>query len=224
MIEEKQKNTTSLKKKIIQGILNTLLFFVLVALILVCIFKLVYIETEVEGTSMYPTINAGAIDDVAYINRLHKGDIGDIVVYDTKKFDENGKHKYIIKRLIATAGMRVDFKIADDNEIVLYIDGKKIDEPYVKNKIYKDGENLPRKYRDWQTYLKSINYENYNENGLLIKEGEVFLLGDNRANSQDSATEGPYKLDNLIGRVDVIVKENENVFSEFFEYLISLLS
>lgn len=223
MIEEKQKNGSTLKKKILQGILNTLLFFVLLILVCICIFKLIYIETEVEGTSMYPTINASATDDIAYINKLNKGSIGDIVVYDTKKVDENGKHKYIIKRLIATAGMRVDFKIADDNEIVLYIDGVKVDEPYVENKIYKDGESLPRKYRDWQEYLKSINYENYNNDGLLIQEGEVFLLGDNRANSLDSAAEGPYQLNNLVGRVDVIIKENENAFTEFFKYFISLL-
>lgn len=224
MIEEKQKNPSSLKKKIIQGVLNTLLFLVLFMLIIVCVFKLIYIETEVEGTSMYPTINAGAVDDVAYINKLNKGRPGDIIVYDTQKIDENGKHKYIIKRLIATEGMRVNFKIEQDNEIVIYVDGVKLDEPYVTNKIYKDGENLPRKYRDWQEYLKSINYENYNENGLLIQKGEVFLLGDNRANSLDSATEGPYNTDHIVGRVDVIVQENQNVFTEFFEYFISLLN
>ena len=48
--------------------------------------------------------------------------------------------------------MRVDFKIESDDEIVLYVNGEKVDEPYVINKIYKDGNSLPRKYRDWQDY------------------------------------------------------------------------
>lgn len=173
---------------------------------------------------MYPTINAGSTNDVAYINRLHKGNVGDIVVYDTQTLDNKGKQKYIIKRVIATAGMRIDFKIAENDEIVIFIDGTKLDEPYIENRIYKDGDSYPRKYREWQEYLQSINYENYNENGLLIKEGEVFLLGDNRANSQDSSSHGPYNTKHIIGRVDVLVEDNESVFSEFFDYFISILN
>ena len=203
--------------------LKFLINFVFILLLLVCIgvfvFKLVYVETAVLGASMYPTLNSTEYNDSVLINTKEKGTVGDIVVVDSLKADISVEHTYIIKRIIAKENERVDLRF-DNDQMYIYIDGVKLEENYTTTPAYINRGSTPYIYNAFQNYLIT-NSENidYNENGLLIPSGCVFVMGDNRQNSTDSASFGPVSVDSILGRVDVIIHHGESMLGNFFQYL-----
>ena len=46
--------------------------------------------------------------------------------------------------------------------------------------------------------------------GVKVNHGEVFVLGDNWNVSKDSALVGPINEKTIIGRVDYVIKPNQN--------------
>lgn len=109
--------------------------------------------------------------------------------------DPKSPGDYLVKRLVAFAGDTVE--IANGN---LFVNGQPINEPYIPE---------PAK--------RPLSPS-------LVADGEVYLLGDNRNNSEDSrAWGGGVPIDNLIGRVQWIyspagrrggVPDQTPVFSE----------
>ena len=91
-------------------------------------------------------------------------------------------NKVLVKRVIATEGQWVDI----DQQGNVYIDGEMLDEPYIGEKaVGKCDVALP----------------------CLVGEGEVFVMGDNRANSTDSrsASVGCVDSSQVMGKVFVRV-------------------
>ncbi len=84
----------------------------------------------------------------------------------------------IIKRVIATAGERI--RVSGGS---VYINGARLEEPYIKDTILGD----------------------YDE--MLVPEGMIFVMGDNRNDSHDSRSSsvGPIPLDQVKGRAYLIV-------------------
>lgn len=78
-----------------------------------------------------------------------------------------------IKRVIAVPGETVDIK--DGN---VYVNEKKLEEPYAKGITEKLGMDMP----------------------IVVGENEVFVLGDNRQNSRDSRQIGLIEYDRIKGR------------------------
>jgi signal peptidase I len=86
-----------------------------------------------------------------------------------------------IKRVIGLGGDTVD--IRDGN---VYINDKKIDEPY----LYKDaGQTTPQ-----PTTVQGDVHR------WVVPAGDLFLMGDHRANSEDSRTFGTVPATQVIGR------------------------
>lgn len=94
-------------------------------LIAILINKFIIFKIKVPTGSMIPTIQ---LNDQIFTLRVHNVNNlkrGDIVV-----FYSNELHMRLVKRLIGLPGEEVDLRDGG----ILYIDGKKIDEPYVVNK------------------------------------------------------------------------------------------
>ena len=122
----------------------------------------------VDGPSMERTLLNG--DYMLLVSNMFYKEPkhGDVVVVSKQAYD-NGKP--IVKRVIATEGQTVDI---DFNEGVVYVDGVAQDEPYTKTlTTLKEGTVFP----------------------LVVEEGKVFVMGDNRNNSKDSRS-------TQIGQVD----------------------
>lgn len=126
----------------------------------------------------------------------------DIVVAKEKTDDEN---IFIIKRVIGLPGDTVEYK-----KDQLYVNGKKINEPYLnsfKEKL-KDGSLI-----DYFTKINS-NYANFDFNTdyltvdssgndsfkVTLKSDEYFLLGDDRPISKDSRVVGPIKKSDIVSK------------------------
>lgn len=185
------------------GCVVSVLLIIILSLILT--FNITYTKSDVSGNSMVQTFFDG---DRVFINRFEKGQVGDIVVADIKN-EENWDHtlegSYIVKRLVASAGDRVKI-VRVGEEYSLYVNDELI---YTKN-----AGGLLSTYSNFVAYVTNNQTDTTRiDNGsVIVKEGEVFLLGDNWEVSYDSATVGPIRKSSLVGRVDIIVPKGDNIF------------
>ena len=136
--------------------------------VILLVFTFLVRMVVVSGSSMFSTLADG--DYLLLLDHPLCGDLeyGDIVVASMDRFHDG---EPIVKRVIATEGQTVDI---DFEQGIVYVDSKPLDEPYTHTKTTLDeGMKFP----------------------LVVREGCVFLMGDNRNNSRDSR-------DPLIGQVD----------------------
>ena len=156
-------------------------------------------RVQVSGHSMDPTLKT---NEKLFAVKHVPIDRFDIVVAKEKTDDEN---IFIIKRVIGLPGDTVEYK-----KDQLYVNGKKINEPYLnsfKEKL-KDGSLI-----DYFTKINS-NYANFDFNTdyltvdssgndsfkVTLKSNEYFLLGDDRPISKDSRAVGPIKKSDIISK------------------------
>lgn len=126
---------------------------ILVAVVIAALInKFLFFNIVVPTGSMYPTIKPNDRIVVTRIHNLKNLKRGDIVVFYSQELKDT-----LIKRLIGLPNDVVD--IRDDGSV--YVNGTKLDEPYVLNNGGKTGK-------------------------YTVPEGQYFFLGDNRANSKDS--------------------------------------
>jgi signal peptidase I len=138
---------------------------VLAVVAVVLLFTFVARTSTVSGSSMVQTLHE---NDMLVVSRLfYSPQPGDIVVV-TKPNYEN---EPLVKRVIATGGQSINI---DFTEGVVYVDGEALDEPYV---------NTPTN-KKYDTVFP-----------LIVPEGELFVMGDNRNGSIDSRS-------TLIGFID----------------------
>ncbi len=103
---------------------------------------------------------------------------GDVVVF----IYPEDPHRDFIKRLIAVGGETVEIR-----EGKIYIDGKVVDDPPIRN-IY---------------YYNQSTYGAANKK-IKVPEGSYFVLGDNSGSSRDSRFWGFVPEPNVIGRAELI--------------------
>lgn len=137
------------------------------------------------------------------LDTIHEGDLilgervslafgepsqGDVVTF-TSPLDPE---ETLVKRVIAVGGQTVD--LVDG---AVYIDGERLDEPYVSS---------------WPTVSLSdlegsagITYP------YVVPEGYVWVMGDNRTNSRDSRYFGPVSVDDVTSRAILIYWPLPNV-------------
>ena len=133
--------------------------FVTWLVVILLVFMLLFRVVVVSGPSMNKTLVHG--DYLLLINSaFYREPVhGDIVVVSKDSF-KNGEP--IIKRVIATEGQWVDI---DFDAGVVYVNGNPLDEPYT---------NTPT------NMYEGVDFP------LMVDEGCVFVMGDNRNESKDS--------------------------------------
>lgn len=129
-------------------------------LILILAFTLFVRIINVDGSSMYPTLENG--DKLILRCIDYQPRQGDIVVL-TKEFASIDTP--IVKRVIAVGGQAVEVNY-DEGKV--YVDGNALNEPYI-NEIMQDPQN---------SYMTN--------NEVMVPDHAVFVMGDNRNHSSDS--------------------------------------
>lgn len=193
-------------------------FFILSALALMC-FSLCIIECEVVGTSMQPNLNAkgGQKSDIAYVNKFdHDYEYGDIVVIE-------GAKEIIIKRVMGLPGDIIDIVKIED-EFKFERNGQLIEEDYLKLNYNLSEERVVNgmgSVYDKLQLLKTRKPELFENDKLIVPENEIFVLGDNREVSSDSAINGPYSMSDVMGIVEDIRYYGEGEFEYVADYVLN---
>lgn len=190
---------------------TTILWSVLLAFfLLIFCFRLYisnhFIGVEVSGPSMNQTLYNGEELLMRKIDEDHKAQRGDVIVVNVRRYNfppkDGESTEFLIKRLIAIEGDRVrctdgilEICYAGTDEFVV------LDEPYA-----------------YYSNAKEYDFGEYR-----IGVGEVFFLGDNRNNSQDSRyNEGKsnlkclYKATDIYGVVPQWAIEHQKVLKWIF--------
>jgi len=171
-LNEKKKKV-NYKKEIFQWVVAIFTAIMIALLIRAFIFE----PVQVDGQSMEDTLENGQkliLYKLGY--RFSEPKRGDIVVLKVKEgfwgdipiignlpfFRESDKFPVeidYIKRVIGIPGDEIDIR-----DGYVYVNGEKLEEPYVKGKTYKKNLEFP----------------------ITVQKNHVFVLGDNRENSSDS--------------------------------------
>lgn len=112
---------------------------------------------------------------------------GDIIVF---KFPKDPTKDYI-KRVIGLPNDKVEIKNGD-----IYINGEKTDEKYTKEKAADDlvmHQHIEKEDNGQTTLVPTMSI-------ITVPEGKLFVMGDNRNNSQDSRYWGFLPRKNIKGK------------------------
>lgn len=208
IIEETSFKDTLMSKNFYKKLVYWLSPFI-VALGLLLTVASIFQISKVSGHSMDPTLKEGSY---LVFNKYSELERFDIVV--AKELDNNGKPYAVVKRLIGLPGDTIEYK----ND-VLYINGKKTDEPYLHEYLrewhndrledeYKFSKNMQQlslyssafttQKTDLATKEDNKNPENFK---VEIPTTGYFLIGDNRIVSRDSREIGAFPRENIVGKV-----------------------
>jgi signal peptidase I len=208
-----------IKSKLRQNI-EALAFAILLALI---IRTFVFQPFKIPSGSMIPTLLVGdhlLVNKFVYGTKIPFTDIeifpiekikrGDVVVftYPNNERDPSKNGLYYIKRVVGLPGDEIDL-----NGRNLYINGGKV--PIEYEGTYADKRNSEKfdEYREdlfgeEHTVIFRKGKENTNRGSYIpvtkVPEGSVFVMGDNRDNSQDSRFWGFVPIENIAGRAFII--------------------
>ena len=159
-------------KAILKEIGSTLLYIAVVLGITWLVITFVGQRTEVNGSSMEPTLSNNdnlIVDKISY--RFKDPQRFDIIVFPFQ-YDEN---VYYIKRIIGLPGETVRI----DEEGNIYINGEILDEHYGKEVIQDPGLAVQE---------------------ITLGEDEYWCMGDNRNHSSDSRVIGPVPRSRILGK------------------------
>lgn len=179
----------SIKTELIEWI-KVILIAGILALIITHFIK----PTIVNGESMYPTLKHNdylIMNKVAYNN--HPIEYLDVIVFESNlplRDEDSKKKKDLVKRVIGLPG---DHIVVSDGSV--YRNDEKLDEPYTK-----DG-----------TTDRDVD--------VIVPEGQVFVMGDNRLNSSDSRDEsvGTVQKEKIIGKVILRLFPFNKITTNFLE-------
>ena len=154
-----KKNKNTEKTEGTGSILEYLHDVVYILALILVLFTFCMRVVIVSGSSMFSTLVDG--DYLLLINRPLCGELeqGDIVVASMERFKDG---EPIVKRVVATEGQTVDI---DFRAGIVYVDGVALEEEYIYTPTHlAEGMEFP----------------------LVVEEGCLFLMGDNRGDSRDS--------------------------------------
>jgi len=198
----KRSQTTTSSNPILAFLKEWGLFILIItSIILSRIF--LWTPVRVDGHSMDPTLADN--EYLLVINKLPINRFDIVVASET----ENGKTKEIVKRVISLPGDTIQY----END-TLYINGKKTDEPYLKEYIKKfkedklqstyTGKGFEENGELFRQMAQSAQAFTVDQDGSAtftkkLLDDEYLLLGDDRIVSKDSRQVGAFKKSQIKG-------------------------
>jgi len=186
-----------------KSVISTILIVVSAPIIALLLINFVFQSYEVDGPSMESTLQDGDRLIVWKVPRtiakIQNNDYiparGDVIVFTKKGLYEDGTggDKQLIKRIIGLPGDRV---VVSDGVVTIYNQDKP--DGFVPDQ---SGE-----YEITQTTEGNVD--------ITIDEGEVFVVGDNRANSLDSRVFGAISAQDIVGTLEFRIFPFQN-FQQF---------
>jgi signal peptidase I len=192
-----KKRRSRLQRLVIEWVLLIAAALAIAFLIKSFLFQAFYIPSS----SMEPTLE---IEDRVLVNKLsydfHDVNRGDIVVFEAPPEARTDDIEDFVKRVIGLAGETVTFP--GDGKV--YVDGRELDEPYLPNGVTTCNPDLPCPQSEddgTQQVPPGCGAPASGEDGCVVPDGTVLVLGDNREYSKDGRSFGPIEEDLIIGRV-----------------------
>lgn len=166
-------------------LLNILLFLAVVMLLNTSIVR----SYQVDGASMVPTLQN---NDRLIVNKIPRSwakltrnsyipGRGDIIVFSQANVLGSKAEKQLIKRVVGLPGERVTIK---NGFVTIYNNAN-------------PGGFDPDVSQGYKTALSSFS----DPVDITLKHEQLFVLGDNRSNSEDSRYFGPIKANQIVGRL-----------------------
>lgn len=165
ILETETESSLQGTNRFVDEIFDWIEVFVHAFVLVILLLTFIFRIVNVDGSSMYPTLKDK--EAIVISNLFYEPGKGDIIVIAQPNFT----HQPIVKRVIATGGDTIDINYETST---VYVNGAAIEEPYLIEAMEVRGDTpLP----------------------LTLREGELFVMGDNRNGSTDSRS-------NLIGVID----------------------
>lgn len=200
MSTNKPKEETKTPKETIKAILKETIETAMFVIVMVIIIRFFIGEIRwIPSASMNPTLIEGDRLFVERYSRFYsEPQRGDIIVFyppETKLKNSFSavfsrltgffcKDIAYIKRVVGVPGDKINIK-RENGETFVYLNGKKLDEPYVKNVSE-------------SSYI-CTNKTPYCDD-IIVPDGMFFMMGDNRGYSLDSRYWGFLPKDRVIGK------------------------
>jgi len=217
--EERRAGATGDRGSRIVAQITELPLLVLLAFVIAVVIKTFFLQAFfIPSGSMLPTLHNGdrvLVEKLSY--RFGDPARGDVVVFAKSVFGGNvvelpwyldvrnflrellglptGSETDYIKRVVAVAGDTVRYAGRPRR---LVVNGTGVREPYIRGGRDRFSPSLlPRDCR--RLGMKAVR------GGCLVPEGRVFVMGDNRSDSEDSRVIGPVRESKIVGHAFVII-------------------
>ena len=169
------------KPRIIDFVYDFAEMFVFVLLAVVVITSFLFKHSVVDGDSMNNTLEHG--EHLIITNLFYAPERYDIIVFEDYS---TSLKKAVVKRIVGLPGETVEVKRLANGQITVFINGSETP--------------LPEEYAYNSNHYISPSLEC---GPITLGENEVFVMGDNRYNSNDSRNPevGPIEIDSILGEV-----------------------